>query len=148
MFVENCCCVCLICLSFLRLWFSKTPKRQKENATNIGIMCYFNREIRLTVIFQNTNLLAFDFNAQLLHTHCVPRSHRHFSQELVALLQSFGLWKHNNNSLPGRWNVKTCSTDPQRNNLWSLRGSPPLRIACKKYQNHYKLRPGNQQSNS
>ena len=68
-----------------------TLKRREENATIVSIMCYFNRDVRLTVIFQNTNLLAVDFNAKLLHTHCGPGSHRHFSQQLVALLQSFGL---------------------------------------------------------
>ena len=37
-------------------------------------MCYFNRDVRiLPVIFQNTRLLAFKFNAQLLHTHCGSR---------------------------------------------------------------------------
>ena len=39
----------------------------------MGILRYFNKDIRLSVIFQNTRLLALNFNNQLLHRHCRPR---------------------------------------------------------------------------
>ena len=43
------------------------------NTTIVGIFRYFNKDVRLPVMFQNTRLLAFNFNDQLPHTHCGPR---------------------------------------------------------------------------
>ena len=54
---------------FLQLkWYSTT-----ENASIVGILRYFNKDKRLSVIFQHTRLLALNFNNQLLHTHFGPR---------------------------------------------------------------------------
>ena len=57
--------------STLCLWYFLQLKQYSitENASIVGILRQFNKNITLSVIFQNTRLLALNFNNQLLHTH-------------------------------------------------------------------------------